>query len=56
MVLADLSSVKHSVERSNFVHLHGGHFEGLGDFVHSGECQEVVVLLLGDEKGRDAGR
>ena len=34
MVLADLSTVEHSVEASHFVNLHRGHLEDLGSFVH----------------------
>lgn len=55
MVLADLGAVEHGIERGDFVDLHGSHVEDLGDLVHGGEGQEVVVLLLRDEEGRDAG-
>ncbi len=53
MVLADLRSIEHSVERGNLIDLHGGHLEDLGDLVHSRQSQEVIVLLLSDEKSGD---
>lgn len=56
MILAHLGPIEHGVEGSDLVDLHGSHVEDLGDFVHGGEGQEVVVLLLGNEQDRDAGR
>ena len=50
MILADLRSVEHRVERSDFINLHGGHFKDLGSLVHGGQGQEVVVLFLGNEQ------
>ena len=50
---AHLRSVEHRVKTGDFIHLHGGHVEDLGSFVHSGEGQEVVVLLLSDEQDGD---
>ena len=55
MVLANLCPVEHGVERGDFIDLHGGHLEDLGSLVHSRQSQEVVVLLLGDEKHGDHG-
>jgi len=54
VVLADLGTVEHGVERCDFIHLHGRHVENLGDLVHCREGEEVVVLLLSDEESRDA--
>ena len=54
VILSDLGSVEHRVERGNLVHLHGLHVQDLSDLVHGGECEEVVVLFLSDEQSRDA--
>ena len=56
MVLADLCSVEHCVEASDFIDLHRGHLENFGSLVHGWERQEVVILLLGNEQDWDAGR
>lgn len=56
VVFANLGSVEHGVESSHFIDLHWGHFQDLGSFVHGGQSQEVVVLLLGDEKDWDDSR
>ena len=50
MILANLGSVEHSEETGDFVDLHRGHLQDLGCLVHRSEGQEVVVLLLRDEK------
>ena len=47
---ADLLSIEHGVERCNLEDLHGLHFQYLGYLVHSGECQEVIVLFLSNKK------
>lgn len=56
VVLANLRSVEHGVERGNLVDLHWGHFEDLRRLVHGGQSQKVVVLLLSNEQYRDASR
>ena len=56
VILADLGPIEHGVEGGDLVDLHGLHIEDLGDFVHCGESEEVIVLLLRDEQGRDACR
>jgi len=53
MVLSDLGTVEHSVETSDFVDLHGSHFEDLCNLVHGRQSQKVVVLFLGNEKSGD---
>ncbi len=53
VVLANLRSVEHSVERGNLIDLHRGHLEDLGDLVHSRQSQEVIVLFLSDKKSGD---
>lgn len=53
MVLADLGSVEHGVEGSDFINLHWGHLEDLGGLVHGRKGQEVIVLLLCNEQDRD---
>ena len=53
VVLADLGSVEHRVERGDFVDLHRCHFEHLGHLVHRGECKEVIVLFLRDKQHWD---
>ena len=50
VVLADSCTIEHSVEACYFIDLHRGHLEDLRGFVHSRQGQEVVVLLLGNEK------
>jgi len=52
---ADLLSIEHGVERCYLEDLHGLHFQNLGNLVHGGECQEVIVLFLSDEKYWDDG-
>ena len=54
VILANLCTVEHGVERSDFVHLHGSHLEDLGDFVHGSESKEVIVLLLSDKQDGNA--
>ena len=49
VILANLRPVEHGIESGDFIHLHGGHFENLCCLVHGRECQEVIVLLLGNE-------
>ena len=57
VVLADSSTIEHRVEAGNFVDLHWGHIEDLCSFVHGGQGQKVVVLLLRDEEhGNDCRR
>jgi hypothetical protein len=56
VVLSDLGAVEHGVETGHLVDLHWSHLENLGDLVHCGESEEVVVLLLSDEKSWDAAR
>jgi len=56
MVLSNFSSVEHCVERCDLVDLHGCHLKNFGNFIHSRECQEVVVLLLSNEKGWNHSR
>lgn len=56
MILTNPGSVEHGVERSDFIDLHGLHVEDFGDFVHGGEGQEVIVLLLRNEESWDACR
>ena len=53
VVLAHLGAVEHRVERGDFVDLHRGHLENFRHFVHSGECEEVIVLLLRDKQHWD---
>ena len=53
VVLANFSAVEHRVEAGNFVDLHRGHIEDLCSFVHGGQGQKVVVLLLSDEEHRN---
>lgn len=53
VILANLCSVEHRVKRSDFINLHRGHLQNLGDLVHRGKCQEVIVLLLSNEQDRD---
>ena len=53
MIFSDLCSVEHSVETGHLVNLHGCHLKDLGNLVHCGKSQEVVVLLLSDKQNRD---
>lgn len=53
VVLAHLGAVEHRVERGDFVDLHRGHLEDLCHFVHCGQSEEVIVLLLRDKQHWD---
>lgn len=53
MILSNFSSIEHSIKAGNFINLHGCHVKNLSDFVHCGESQEVVVLLLRYEEQGD---
>lgn len=53
MILADLRPIEHRVERCDFIDLHWRHLEHFGNLVHGRQRQEVIVLLLGNEKHRD---
>ena len=53
MIFSDLCSVEHSVETGHLVNLHGCHLKDLGNLVHCGKSQEVIVLLLSDKQNRD---
>ena len=53
VVLAHLGAVEHRVERGDFVDLHRGHLEHFCHLVHSGQREEVIVLLLRDKQHWD---
>jgi hypothetical protein len=53
MILANLSSIEHSIETGNFINLHWNHIQDLGNLVHCSKSEEVSVLLLSDHENWD---